>query len=263
MQDLSAELLDRHGYQNSVIHELDPRAKIGATIIFIITVLSFGKSEISGLTPYLLFPLASAILGFVPFRLLFRQLVWALPFIALIGIFNPIFDRAPGGQIFSWQISSGWLSFFSILFKGILAISATIILIATTSFPKIIFALQELKIPHALTTQLILLYRYLFVLVNQAQSITQAKALRASGRKTSLGVAGSMLSVLLTRTVDRGERIYQAMQMRGFEGELKMGSRNHWQSRDSIYLIGVTGFCIFFRFFPMAEIIGRIVMELW
>lgn len=263
MKNFSAEILDRHGYENTLIHKIDPRAKIVACLVFIILVISFEKHEIAGLTPYFLFPVIIAILGFVPLGILFKQVVLSLPLVALIGIFNPILDKSYGVQILGLEISKGWLSFFSILLKGTLAVSAAVVMISTTSFSGIIQGLQKLKVPQALTTQLILLYRYLFVLIHQAHILNQSRSLRSAGKKLSIKLAGSMLSVLLTRTIERSERIYHAMVLRGFDGSLKSSYQLKWRVSDSLYLIFVIGFSILFRFFPVAKIIGKISIDLW
>ena len=51
-----AKALDRIAYDDSLVHRLDPRAKVVATVVFVVAVASHGKYELSGLMPFVLFP---------------------------------------------------------------------------------------------------------------------------------------------------------------------------------------------------------------
>ena len=48
--------LDMLSYKDTFIHRLDPRTKLCATVFFVVTVVSFPKYEVSGLLPFLFFP---------------------------------------------------------------------------------------------------------------------------------------------------------------------------------------------------------------
>lgn len=252
-----ADILDRHAYADTPVHRLDARAKVMATFIFILTVVSYGKYAIAPLIPFVLFPLSMAILGFVPARLIIKRLLIASPFIVFIGLFNPLLDRTPAMELGGVTITGGWISFISILLRGFLCIFAAIVLIATTSFPRIIQALRSLGVPRALVVQLMLLYRYLFLLIEEAGRMSRAGKLRAGVSKTSLSTAASMLSSLLVRTVDRGDSVWMAMKARGFEGELKTARREKWMPRDTAFLCIILFFCAILRIYPITYILGK------
>ncbi len=210
MRFIDASRLDRHAYLDSVVHRLDPRAKVLATLVFILSVVSFDLYALSGLLPFLAFPVRIAVLAFVPFGLIVRRLAVALPFILLVGVFNPLLDRAVMIEFGGLRISGGWVSFASILLRGLLCVGAAMVLIATTPVPRVAEALGALRLPRALVVQLLLLYRYLFVLADEAGRMRRARALRAAKFRTSPREAAGMLSVLLLRTVDRSEGIWGA-----------------------------------------------------
>jgi cobalt/nickel transport system permease protein len=74
------------------------------------------------------------------------------------------------------------------------------------------------------------MYRYLGVLGDEAGRMNRAKASRSAvGRDGRTGggmrwratVTGSMVGSLFLRSYERSERIYSAMQARGFDGELR------------------------------------------
>jgi len=262
MSYFDADILDRHAYLDSAAHRLDPRAKVIATLVFITTVVSYSKYAVSSLAPFILFPLAMAIIGFVPARLLIRRVLIALPFLVLIGIFNPLIDRTPVAEIGGLEITGGWISFVSIMFRGCLCIAAAITLIATTSFPRVTEALGALGVPKPFVTQLMLLYRYLFLLVEESRRMNRARSLRAVTSKTPLAVASSMLSVLLMRTMDRGDAVYMAMKARGFDGEMKTNKRMKWRLADTAFLMLVTTTCIFLRLTPVARMVGGLGLKI-
>ncbi len=85
MSHHDAERLDRHAYTDSFIHRLDPRGKVLATLVFIVTVVSYPKYAVAPLVPFVVFPMTMAIWGFVPFGLLFRRVLVALPFVVFCG----------------------------------------------------------------------------------------------------------------------------------------------------------------------------------
>ena len=262
MSFADASRLDRHAYLDSVIHRFDPRAKVLATLVFIATVVSFDKYTVGPLLPFLAFPVVLAVLGFVPFGLIARRFALAFPFILLIGAFNPLLDRAVMYQVGSVSVSGGWVSFTSIFLRGLLCVTSGIVLIATTSVPRIAEALGELRLPRALVVQLLLLYRYLFVLMAEAGRMQRARALRAGTSKASIRDAISMLTTLLLRTVDRSEAIWRAMLVRGFEGELRSPRTLRWRSSDTGFLSCVSALCVTLRMHPVTDGLGKWVLSI-
>jgi cobalt/nickel transport system permease protein len=258
---VDASRLDRHAYLDSVIHRFDPRAKVLATLVFIVTVVSYDKYTLGPLLPFLAFPVVLAVLGFVPLGLIARRFALAFPFILLIGVFNPLLDRTVMYEIGSVSVSGGWVSFTSIFLRGLLCVTAGIVLIATTSVPRIAEALGALRFPRALVVQLLLLYRYLFVLMAEAGRMRRARALRAGTSKASIRDAISMLSTLLLRTVDRSEAIWRAMLVRGFEGELRSPVRLRWRFSDTVFLAFISAVCVTLKMHPFTDWLGKWVLN--
>lgn len=242
--------LDYLSYKDSFIHRLDPRVKLITTLVFTIAVISFPKYEVSSLMPYFLFPVVSATLADIPAKIIIKRLVVIAPFGLMVGIFNPILDRRIILSVCGFGISAGWVSYSSILVKFILTVSSAIILIATTSFPGICLALERLKVPKIFVLQLMFLYRYIFVLGNEIVRTLRARELRSFGKKGyEIFTAGNILGSLLLRTIDRSERIYQAMCSRGFNGEINLLRKNEISSRDFVYTAASCGFFVLLRLF--------------
>src|SRR5512140_2519256 len=84
--------LDRLSYRDTPVHRLDPRAKVIATLLFVVVVVSFPKYEVLSLLPFFLFPVLVGALGDIPAGFIAKKVVAVSPFAVFIGIFNPIFD---------------------------------------------------------------------------------------------------------------------------------------------------------------------------
>ncbi|MHB8090504.1 MAG: cobalt ECF transporter T component CbiQ [Syntrophales bacterium] len=256
--------LDRLSYGDSFVHRLDPRAKVIATILFLFTVVSFPKYEVAALAPFFLFPALLLTVGAIPVRFMLRKIIIVSPFAFFIGIFNPLLDTQTAVVLFGFSVSAGWLSFLSILLKFALTVSAALLLIATTSFPGICHALRRLGVPALFVSQLLFLYRYLFVLMEEAMRIIRAREMRSFGSHgAGMKMFVRLIGILFLRTMDRAERIYYAMLSRGFRGDIPTLKRSHIALPDLLFLSVMIAYLGVFRFFPVAEELGRVVQELF
>lgn len=255
--------LDSLSYRDTVIHRLDPRGKVIATMIFVITVISYPKYEVISLVPFFIFPVLLITLSDTPFKFVLKKMLVVSPFAVFIGIFNPIFDTRTVTLADGVLISAGWISLLSIMMKFTLTISAALLLVATTSFPGVCNALQRLGVPVPFTSQLFFLYRYIFVLMEEAMRIVRAKDLRSFGtRGTGIKVFVRLIGILLVRTVERAERIYSAMLSRGFRGHIPSMRQFRFTIPDAVFVFLTVAFLFALRFFNITEIIGRFVQEL-
>jgi cobalt/nickel transport system permease protein len=255
--------LDRLSRRDTLVHRLDPRVKLIATVLFLFTVVSFSKYEVVGLFPFFLYPVLLMTLGEIPILFVLKKILLVSPFVVFIGIFNPLLDSTQAVVLSGVTISGGWISFVSILIKFLLTVGTAILLVATTSFPTVCHALRQIGLPSLFVSQLLFLHRYLFVLVEEALRMVRARDLRSFGRNgTSIKIFGRIVGVLFLRTTERAERIYFAMTARGFQGNMPTQKRYHVDIRDFIFAVSMTGYLILFRFYPVPEIIGRLFGEL-
>ena len=176
---------------------------------------------------------AAAISGVGLVRVFLRSLI-ALPFI-LIAL--PTVFTKPGAPLFELSLglvaltatAEGMEFFVSVLIKSWASVTAAVILTSTTPALGLLAALRSLKIPEILVAVVMLMYRYLFVLVEEAQRMLRARSARSAGVGPGSGgsliwrarSAGGMAGSLFIRTLDRGERIYMAMLARGYDGGIR------------------------------------------
>jgi cobalt/nickel transport system permease protein len=254
--------LDLLAEKDSFVHRLDPRVKVITTLLFIIYVVSFGKYEVARLMPFFVFPTLLAGIAGLPIGFLLRKLIIVSPFVLFIGIFNPLIDREILLVIGSLQISGGWLSLASILLRFVLTVGAALLLIATTGFPAICMALDKLGVPKVFTVQLMMLYRYLFVLIEESIRMIRAYTLRSFARqKIRFPVFKQLLGNLLLRTLDRAQRIHMAMLSRAFTGEIKITRQFSFGVPEIFYLAGGILLLTLFRFIDISQFIGKLLLE--
>jgi len=252
--------LDQLAQQHTPMHRLDPRAKVLTTMAFIVAVVSFPKYEVAGLVPFLVFPVMFATVGQLPLALIIRKVVVVAPFAVMVGIFNPFFDREILIRLGSIGISGGWVSFASIMLRFCLTIGMAFVLIATTSFQGVCLALLRLGLPKVLTVQLLFLYRYIFVLGDEAIRVVRARALRSfAGRGLGIRVFASVVGHLLLRTLQRAQRVHLAMLSRGFDGEMRM--LRPWQvcAVDVVFVLGWWAAFAVMRMYNLPQLLGAIV----
>lgn len=253
--------IDVFARQDTWIHRIDARAKVLATFVFLLCVVSFPRYAVLPLLPFVIFPVVIASLGRLPLGWLVQRLLVASPFALMVGIANPLVDQTPVAILPGHSIAAGWLSFASIGLRFLLTTAVALLLIATTGMPAICEALRQLRIPEAFVTQLQLLYRYLFLLGEEAMRMERARDLRSCGRRgTGLWVSGTLLGALLLRTVARANRIYAAMLLRGFEGTIRPASLRALTRRDLVFLLGWSTAFLICRQVPVGELLGHAVI---
>ncbi len=249
--------LDELSTRSNGLTRRDPRAQLITTGAFIVTVVSFGRHEVAALLPLAAYPLVLAAQGQVSGRLL-RQALWlGAPFALMVGIFNPWFDRAPVWTLGGLAVAGGWFSLASILLRMALTVSATVVLVAGTGMPALGTALARLGVPAVLTVQLQFLYRYLFVLADQARRMATARQLRGGGAHAmSLATYGSLLGHLLLRAFDQAQRVHQAMLARGYSGTLPQARGVRWRWGDTLFVAAWCACFVLARSVPLPHALG-------
>lgn len=250
--------MDLLSYQETYVHKLDPRAKLLVLILYIFVVLSAGRYDISKLVPFTVFPLYLLISGNIPLSYILKKIVIVSPFALMIGIFNPLFDPNIIAAPWGGGVSAGWFSFISIVLRFALTVSAALAVITCTGFYNICFAMERLGVPKVFAVQLLFLYRYIFVLAEEAARMVRARNLRSSGRKgRGIGSYGPLLGNLLLRTVGRAERIHLAMVCRGFDGNLRIMKGYSFGWREYLFILIWGSIFILLRLFNISLLAGN------
>ena len=234
---MHVHFLDPYRRRASPLHRLDPRVKFILALAFILVV---ALAPIGAWPVYILLfaiVLSIEILSDLGVAYVLKRAVLALPFVlaALPVIFTtqgaPLLEIPVG----SWTLvitQEGLARFISIALKSWISVQAAILLAASTPFPDLLVAMRAVKIPRLLVAVFGLMWRYLFVLVDEALRLMRARAAR-SGETGQAGtkpggrlawrarVVGGMAGNLFMRAFERSDRIYVAMLSRGYDGEVR------------------------------------------
>lgn len=259
------DALERTADRRTPLHGIDARAKLLATTLFLATMLSVPLSRPADLALYFAFPILCAAMGGLGYGTIFRRSLIVLPFAAFIAAFNLFYDREPAFRIHQIVVTRGGVLFLSTLLRGLLSVQALLVLIAATGYYRLCRAMQRLGAPAVFTAQLLFVYRYVYVLIEEAMAMQRARDARSFGRRSyPLRIWGTLVGQLLIRTFDRAERISRAMLARGFTGRLPGGlsARTSWSRRDTLFLAGWSAALMLLRLFSPAEAVGNLLNDL-
>lgn len=238
---------------------LSPLCLLLVTVVYLVAMLSVPVDSLTMLIWFAVFPIIGAGLSGLDFSGIFLKSLIALPFAALIGLFNPIFDTAPGIHAGGIEVSHGWVTFFSICLRALLSLQALLILTSSCGFIGMCRSMRRAGVPEFLTTQLQMVYRYLTVLMQESLDMRRAREARGYGKKhLSLKMWGAFVGQLFLRTLNRADNIHRAMLARGFTGQIPHYEprRQSWRLRDTAILIISAGLFAIFRFVDLSALLG-------
>jgi cobalt/nickel transport system permease protein len=226
-----AGIVDRYAERESPIHRTDARAKLLAAVLYILAITATREGDwltLALLALPLLVAIAVSRLGFL---FVLRRTLLALPFVAAA---LPLLFTREGDTLFTmplvgWTASEEGLRAVTTIFaRSWIAVGVAAVFIAATPPIELLRALRWLRMPRLLVSTLFFTYRYLFVIAEEAQRMMRARASRSAaleGRRAGgtiawrARVAGYMVGSLFVRSLERSERVYAAMQARGYDGE--------------------------------------------
>jgi cobalt/nickel transport system permease protein len=238
--------LDKYSDGNSVIHRLDPRTKLLATLAFICLVVLLPSASWMTYGLYFLTITVIILLSGVPVAYVFRRSLVIVPFVLMVALFIPFFKEgtvAFSFNILTWHIAvtqEGLETLAGVMAKAWISILALILLTSTTSFSNILKALEHLKMPGVLVMIMSFMYRYLFLLTDEVMRMKQARDSRNFGnggkRLWQIKTVGDMIGTLFIRSYERGERVYASMVARGFDGHSRTLDRLYFSRRDAVFV---------------------------
>ncbi|MBN1979849.1 MAG: cobalt ECF transporter T component CbiQ [Anaerolineae bacterium] len=243
--EMHIHALDAYRSKASLVHRLDARVKLVLAVGFIVSTAL--TPDGAWLAYALLAGLALGVIaasrlgaGFV----LRRSLV-ALPFAlaAVTVMFTTGGEALLAVRVFGGDLSitdAGLARFVGILLKSWLSVQAAVVLTASTPFPDLLRAMRSLRLPKVLVAVIGFAYRYIFVIADEVTRMMRARAARSGTLSLPKGgtlsvdrrpggsvfwrarVTGGMAGSLFLRSIERSERIYDAMVARGYDGEVRV-----------------------------------------
>jgi cobalt/nickel transport system permease protein len=205
-------VLERWSRGTSTLHRRDPRVKAVVTLAFLIVIATAHRQ-----LPWLA---AACFVLLCVTALAARLPLGAAVFRAAIVLsFTAVFAAM------SW-ISGDSARALSLVLKSYLSAFAVLLLVSTTRISVLLHGMERLGAPRFLLMVAQFLYRYLFVISEEAQHMRAAALSRGSAagrlnRRARLQAAGGAVAALFARSYARAEEIHHAMLARGFSGEFR------------------------------------------
>ena len=227
-------LVDAYQENNSPLHRMDARIKVVLTVGMILLIGLTPMGAFGAYVGFFAIMMAGAIVARIDPLLVVKRSLVAIPFTlaAVTLVFTVPGPRLGTVPLTGWPISeAGAVRFASIVFKSMVSVQAAVLLMITTHFTDVLWALEALRIPKVLVAIISYMYRYIFVLVEEALRLTRARDSRSAVMRGNPAYGGSLvfrarttgrlIGNLFIRSFARSERVYQAMVSRGYRGELR------------------------------------------
>jgi cobalt/nickel transport system permease protein len=219
---------------------LDPRLRIVAAVLFALTVvalrglpavtLAFAAGLALALSSGI--PRRRVLARLLPLELFMLVLLLTLPF-TVAG--DPLLRVGP-----LTATLAGVAFALNILLKANAVVLAMLALLASLEPALLGHALARLGLPHRLAHLFLLTLRQIELVGAEYGRLRQAMRARAfvarSDRHTWNSV-GWLMGMLLVRSLDRSQRVLDAMRCRGFDGRLRLLDTLTWRIADSAVLL--------------------------
>ena len=210
---------------NSIIHRLDPRAKI--VIGVLCSVFIALVSALSVLWSGLLCAFLVVTIARLPIRAVIKRLLGLNLFMLLLWLVLPI--TTPGSIICiigpADITQEGVLLATSITLKGNAIVLIYTALLSTIEVASLGHAFTHLRVPKKLSHLFLFTVRYVDVLHHEYKRLRTAMKVRCFHPHANMHTYrtfGYLVGMLLTKSLDRSERVVAAMKCRGFRGKFYM-----------------------------------------
>jgi cobalt/nickel transport system permease protein len=246
------------------------RVKIVFTLVFIVALNLLSPRSLPGFILFFSLILSVIILSKVDLRVVMKRSLVAIPFV--LSAIPLVFWGPP--PLVAWDISGiitipfspiGLERCLSIVFKAWVSILAAILLTTTTDSHALIAGFRQLRVPAILISIVELMWRYLFVMVDEVTRLIRARNSRSTmvnhGHHAGgsvfwrARVTGNMAGSLFLRSIERSERVYAAMLSRGYNGEPVVDFEREYTRKDRIY--SICGMLVIIIFLAAGFLTGR------
>jgi cobalt/nickel transport system permease protein len=226
-QDWSIPTVDAHAMGDSLFHRWDPRVKIVSLLFYMLCLASLEQLSWAGLG--LLSSLVSVPVARIPFRYPLRRLAAMGTFLTMFVVVMPLTAPVRNGDTVVTFHHAAWitLNLRGLLLALLICTKACAIailmepLLSTSPFAVTIQALASLRVPSFVCQMVLLAHRYVFVFQDETRRMLKGMAARGFEKRTNLETlrtVGNFLGMLMVRSFERTQRIYDAMLSRGYDG---------------------------------------------
>ncbi|MDH5696761.1 MAG: cobalt ECF transporter T component CbiQ [Dehalococcoidia bacterium] len=240
MFDRSSVFSDVFVHRKNLVTGIEARTKIA----FIVIALGINLLSPTIYTPIAisLFCLATLIVVGIPPKLLGLRLAMPLVMAGVVLITQIFFYGTTTLFIIPlWGFNlvgyaEGLAHGFLIMCRVIGGVSLILFLSMSTPVNKLLLAATWFRVPKIFVELALLVYRYIFVLLEEIMTIKEAQRVRLGYHNwrqsmRSLSILGGSL---ILRAYDRAERVFEAMVARGYTGAMTITYTEHFGRKDFI-----------------------------
>lgn len=199
-------VLERWSRGHGFLHARDARVKLLVLLAYLAALATVSRITFAAAACYAALPVAAIAIARLPLVGVALRAAAVLPFAGTFALFAALAGDPARAA--------------SLAVKSYLSAAAVLVLAGTTPLPKLVRGLESLGVPRFLTLVIQFLYRYLFVVSEQAQHMRMASLARGGGRIHLRHAAGAV-ATLFGRSWARAEAIHGAMLARGFDGRME------------------------------------------
>jgi cobalt/nickel transport system permease protein len=238
MSLLSEIFSDIFARQDNWLSRVDARTKLIVAVAFLIAVI-FSSGPIFPLLT-LCFCVGTALWVGLPARLVALRLAAPMGIAIILFLLQSVLNGSTplwSLRFHGWEIGvtrEGTRAGMLLATRVLGSMSVVFLLSSVTPAHRIFSALRALGVPREWVELALLMYRYVFVLLDIAADLTSAQKVRLgySNVRRGLSSAGIVAGTLLLRSVDQAVRTHEAMQARACRGSIPIGPMPPMARRD-------------------------------
>jgi cobalt/nickel transport system permease protein len=236
---LKHSFIDKYSHLDSPVHAIEPRAKLIAVFTGIVIIVSEPPGEIFSFLLYGLLIAVIVVLSRVPVGYILKRCLIVSPFIPVAAMFYPLSTPVATGIDQNFGMA-GYDMALTIVFKAFSSVILLILLTSTERFHNLLLGLRKLKMPRLLGIISALMYRYVFILSDEALRTNRARESRTPGKLkiNRFRVYGNQSAMIFLRSLERSQIIYNSMVSRGFSGEFPGMQKTELTLRDIVISAG-------------------------
>lgn len=217
--------ISEYSYSSTLLH-ITPMHKIAFGVIPLLISLGFNSILVSVITIIAVFYF-SIKYSKVSIKTYIGLMLIPI-FFLVIGTVTIIFGEITKGQIALVYVTlnsklygisdQSLLVGIRLILKALACVSCMYFICLTTPMTDILQALKKLKVPTVIISLMELIYRYIFVLLEEAEKMRTAQMSRLGyvNLKTSIKSAGQLIGTLFIKSYTKCDRVYSALQSRGY-----------------------------------------------
>jgi len=211
---LESTLPFRHEEEKTLLNGFHPLVRLGSPFILVIPFLIMG--DIYLIITIILITLIISLIARLNLGRVLARILKILPFVILMTVFIPFY------------MPNGWYHAIKLFFRIFGAIFVFLSFFSSLTYSEFIESLTKLRLPSVFTGSFVIMLHYIPILANSNRKILEAQELRGKKITTyreKLKTHAFIMGKSIVMNMERSEKLYESLKMRGFSGKLTFAGR--------------------------------------